>query len=94
MIIRQLSLRLKRKTLADLELWLIFQVIFLASGMHLFTDFCALGFCKCTSLQALASELGLHLNFEPSRNMGFPGGTNGKEPACQCTRRKRPRFDP
>ena len=27
-------------------------------------------------------------------DMGFPGGANGKEPACQCRRRKRSRFDP
>ena len=26
--------------------------------------------------------------------MGFPGGTSGKKPACQCRRQKRPRFDP
>ena len=26
--------------------------------------------------------------------MGFPGGTSGKEPACQCGRHKRYRFDP
>ena len=26
--------------------------------------------------------------------MGFPGGANGKEPACQCKRCKRCRFDP
>ena len=26
--------------------------------------------------------------------MGFPGGTGGKEPACQCRRHKRPRFHP
>ena len=25
---------------------------------------------------------------------GFPGGASGKEPACQCRRRKRSRFDP
>ena len=25
---------------------------------------------------------------------GFPGGTSGKEPNCQCRRRQRPRFDP
>ena len=25
---------------------------------------------------------------------GFPGGTSGKEPTCQCRRRKRCRFDP
>ena len=26
--------------------------------------------------------------------MGFPGGTIDKEPACQCRRHKRCRFDP
>ena len=26
--------------------------------------------------------------------LGFPGGASGKEPACQCRRRKRCRFDP
>ena len=26
--------------------------------------------------------------------VGFPGGASGKEPACQCRRRKRCRFDP
>ena len=26
--------------------------------------------------------------------MCFPGGTSGKEPTCQCRRRKRCRFDP
>ena len=25
---------------------------------------------------------------------GFTGGASGKEPACQCRRRKRHRFDP
>ena len=25
---------------------------------------------------------------------GFPGGTSGKEPACQCRRHKRCRLDP
>ena len=27
-------------------------------------------------------------------DMGFPGGTSGKEPACQCRRLKRCGFDP
>ena len=39
---------------------------------------------------------------EPSRyynpfkeeSMGFPGGAGGKEPACQCRRRKRCGFNP
>ena len=26
--------------------------------------------------------------------MGFPGSSNGKEPACQCRRQKRCRFNP
>ena len=26
--------------------------------------------------------------------MGFPGGTDGKEPACQCRRYERRRFNP
>ena len=26
--------------------------------------------------------------------LGFPGGTGSKEPACQCRRRERCRFDP
>jgi len=26
--------------------------------------------------------------------MGFPGGTSGKEPTCQCRRHKKGRFDP
>ena len=28
------------------------------------------------------------------RYKGFPGGTSGKQPACQCRRHKRPGFDP
>ena len=27
-------------------------------------------------------------------SVDFPGGASGKEPACQCRRHKRPRFDP
>ena len=32
----------------------------------------------------------------PRANTGisFPGGANGKEPACQCRRCKKPGFDP
>ena len=29
-----------------------------------------------------------------SQSLYGPGGTSGKEPACQCRRQKRPRFDP
>jgi len=28
------------------------------------------------------------------RHLGFPGGASSKEPACQCKRCKRYRFDP
>ena len=27
-------------------------------------------------------------------SLGFPGGASGEEPACQCRRHKRRRFDP
>ena len=30
----------------------------------------------------------------PFTTLGFPGGTCGKEPSCQCRRRKRRRFNP
>ena len=29
----------------------------------------------------------------PIRDLGFPGGASGKEPACQCRRHKRCGFD-
>ena len=29
-----------------------------------------------------------------NKSRGFPGGASGKEPACQCRRHKRNRFDP
>ena len=32
--------------------------------------------------------------FSSIDDLGFPGGTSGKEPACQCRRQKRPAFDP
>ena len=35
-----------------------------------------------------------HLECYLSKNWGFPGGTSGKEPACQCGRHKRHGFDP
>ena len=31
---------------------------------------------------------------EPAGGKGFPGGTSGKEPACQCRRHRRCGFDP
>ena len=35
------------------------------------------------------------MNFfgQPNTIDGFPGGTSGTEPACQCRRRKRCKFD-
>ena len=30
----------------------------------------------------------------PIQDGGFPGGTSGKEPTCQCRRRNRCGFDP
>ena len=36
----------------------------------------------------------LELNSSPQSLRGFPGGASGKEPACQCRRRKRYRFHP
>ena len=34
------------------------------------------------------------LNRNQSPDLGFPGGTSAKEPACQCRRHKRRGFDP
>ena len=31
---------------------------------------------------------------DPTSGKGFPGGTSGKEPACQCRRHRRCRFNP
>ena len=36
----------------------------------------------------------LVFDISQTRFKGFPGGARGKEPACQCRRCKRPRFDP
>ena len=36
----------------------------------------------------------MSINHLPGLVLGFPGGTSGKEPACQCRRRKRCGFDP
>ena len=40
--------------------------------------------------ETVASSLNSSLN----HSLGFPGGTTGKESACQCRRCKRFRFDP
>jgi len=36
----------------------------------------------------------LQIEYFSSFGGGFPGGTSGKEPTCQCRRRKRFEFDP
>ena len=36
----------------------------------------------------------LAINIMQFQFMGFPGGTSGKEPNCQCRRFKRCGFDP
>ena len=39
--------------------------------------------------------LNFHFKFDKSvRELGFPGGARGNEPACQCRRHKRCAFDP
>ena len=40
------------------------------------------------------TTLWTHLEAPPWRLVGFPGGTSGKKPACQCRRHKRHLFDP
>ena len=42
--------------------------------------------------QSLSLPLLLFKYLEPQ--MGFPGGANGKEPACHCRRYKRQGFNP
>ena len=44
----------------------------------------------CNRLMAMLSFLYIHFLF----SLGFPGSASGKEPACQCRRLKRCRFDP
>ena len=42
--------------------------------------------------ESLVASLGIF--WFTVRQMGFPGGASDKEPACQCRRCKRCRFDP
>ena len=37
---------------------------------------------------------GEEIKLPPKMDEGFPGGTSGKESACQCRGHKRHRFDP
>ena len=36
----------------------------------------------------------IKIHFNVTKAYGFPGGTRGKEPACQCRRHKRHGFNP
>ena len=48
-----------------------------------------------SSTLGAASTQGPPLNYRKVCSaQGFPGGTSGKEPACQCKRHKRCRFNP
>ena len=55
-----------------------------------------LALCLCHILVVLIIFHTLHQQKDSSmksRMTGFPAGTSGKEPACQCRRHKRPRFN-
>ena len=52
--------------------------------------------CQCFSkilITLLLRDLGKKKQLNPPLSQGFPGGTSGKEPACQCRRHKRCGFD-
>ena len=48
---------------------------------------------KVNSKQPLCIEIDLTISRKIQEYMGFPGGTSGKEPTCQCRRCKRCEFD-
>ena len=47
-----------------------------------------------STCQIYAELATVHLQWLPKPTLGFPGGTSGKDPACQCRRLKRCGFDP
>ena len=47
-----------------------------------------------TSLQHALKSDPYFFSLRSSFKRGFPGGASGEEPACQCRRPKRHRFDP
>ena len=64
---------------------------------RLHTELTAAGLAREFSLSLLAFSQEDRLNpcmRAPGRLMGFPGGTSGKAPTCQCRRHKGHRFDP
>ena len=68
--------------------------------LHLFWTHSCSRSCRLQWLQELGRLLiqgwtprGLHW-IDSLYSWGFPGGTSGKEPTCQCRRHKRHRFHP
>ena len=56
-------------------------------------------FSSCTNkIFPARSRAALHnqcyYSYQVWQRLGFPGGASGKEPACQCRRHKRHRFNP
>ena len=49
---------------------------------------------EVNSKQPLCLEIDLTISRKMQEYMGFPGGTSGKEPTCQCRGCKRCEFDP
>ena len=45
-------------------------------------------------LRQNGESVSLHILVPSKEALGFPGGTSGKEPTCQCRRHKRCGFDP
>ena len=52
------------------------------------------GMLRFMGLQRAGHDWAAELNWTELLNTGFPGCASGKEPACQCRRHKRCRFDP
>ena len=48
----------------------------------------------CPGVELLDHMVVLFLVLKEPIYWGFPGGASGKEPACQCRRHKRCRFNP
>ena len=85
--------------------WAFFGIAFLRDwneNWHSFSSSVATAeFSKFAGILRTASSLRIYSEisqtgylFFSSCIMGFPGGTNGKESACQCRRCQRCRFDP
>ena len=51
-------------------------------------------FVKWRSASLCFSQSRPSVNYLDCSLQGFPGGANGKEPACRCRRHKRWGFDP